>query len=203
MKNLVVTIENFRFPRPAQFFLSTNAVKNLYYFLLFATDPRYYTKTATWISWLRMGFDHTIREQPRAATRGDRLNMTVRSNLRCIEISASSENGAILATEAGLLCHLGRIGSTQFRDRNECVEILSRDPKINRELISKIPSALHAGEITASTDHLRNGDIATISKIVTSILMALTHKNIKSIDASCPPIIQAASVFDEAPCSSK
>ncbi len=178
MPNLNISIDNLQFPRPNQFFSTVNAVRNLYYALLFSMDTAYRGRADTWAYWLRIGTDHNVREPLRIARPEDRLRLTTRSNLRKIEIECISGNQAVLGRAGRLFTEIDASRSKVLGKSNDArLHELADSEVIAGQLIEPVKNS-------ADTKLLRRDERESIAGMVSDILVKLSHPNIASIMAS-------------------
>jgi len=178
-KTLKVVVESTDFPRPAQFFPTVAAINNLYYALLFSTDPQYKGKINAWTTWMQMGFDYSVREPVRSARTADRVRFTTHSDMKNIELTSTGGNVNILEKEASLLGEIAaaRDSAQKAEDDGERSKILAANEKIASQLVKPVRAALEENA-------LRADEMAKIMGMVNDTLTSLTFRNVKSIRAS-------------------
>lgn len=178
MPNLNISIDNLQFPRPNQFFSTVNAVRNLYYALLFSMDAAYRGRADTWAYWLRIGTDHNVREPLRIARPEDRLRLTTRSNLRKIEIESISGNRVVLESAGRLLQEIDASRSlVSGKDKDARFRKLAGSEVIAGQLIAPVKNS-------ADSKLLRSDEQESIAGVVSDVLVSLSHPNITSIKAT-------------------
>jgi hypothetical protein len=92
MPTMSVRITSKKMPHTSEFFAVVKAVERFYYAQLFSTDSAYDHRSEPWTSWVDQGFSAAIRVPPPGTEPMDRLHMSVRSDGKLTELTASSES---------------------------------------------------------------------------------------------------------------
>ena len=95
MVKLRVVIEHRLMPTSMKYALIHKGLEQLYYSLLFSS-PGYKTSPQKWSQWLKMGFGVSIKEQPRAAARDDKLRFSTTSDGPKMELAITQGEDGVL-----------------------------------------------------------------------------------------------------------
>src|SRR6266581_4797106 len=95
MVKLRVVIEHRLMPTSMKYALIHKGLEQLYYSLLFSS-PGYKTSPQKWSQWLKMGFGVSIKEQPRAAARDDKLRFSTTSAGPKMELAITQGEDGVL-----------------------------------------------------------------------------------------------------------
>ena len=103
MATLNVKVTTQKMPHTSEFFAVVKAIEHFYYALLLATDPEYKGNSKPWSTWADIGFSAAIRQASPGIRPEDRLQMSVYSNGKSTEITATSPRSDVIETLGSFL----------------------------------------------------------------------------------------------------
>jgi hypothetical protein len=169
MPTMSVRITSKRMPHTSEFFAVVKAVERFYYAQLFSTDSAYDRRSEPWTSWVDQGFSAAIRVPPPATQPTDRLQMSVRSDGKLTELTASSDSSERLDKLTRLLAAVDT-----YRTAGE-------DPggstfaEIQKQLLDPVAEALRLNAVPSS-------DANAIMAVLQKGIDALCYRDITAIE---------------------
>lgn len=162
-----------------QVFKLRKAIEHLYYFSLMTGTPNYASNEKIWLSWVKMGFDTSLREGPPGINPDSRIRIETQVEPRYTTIVGDAPDAKALASVQTILARLEATKATfQGKDDAARLGVFLADREIGQELLNPLVAVL------ANQKALRPDESKRLVQAAQDAVVYLTDNDVTSFSTS-------------------
>jgi len=172
MAKLTLEIQYKEMATTAKTDLLRRVLEQLYYSILFS-GPDYSQRPTKWTQWLRMGFDVSVREQPRVARPEDKMKFDLASMGAKTEITVTHAADKTLAKFTQILTEVDNVRANTQGTAPKWEAAMAL-PIVKDQLVKPMTESM-------AKDGLRPDEITNFANKVREVVTLLTEDNVASV----------------------